>query len=153
MRKQRKLLIEQLDRKLQFFKGAEGLVIPDKAWINTIRISLNMTLEQLGNKLSISKQGVKGIEDSEAAGTITIKSLKEVGHALDMKFVYGFVPIDGSIEALIERKSKALATKIILRTNHNMVLENQGIANEQIEKAIEELTYEIKSTVKKNIWD
>lgn len=65
-----------------------------------------MTLEQLGKKLNITKQGVKRMEDSESAGTITLNSLKEIGNAFEMKFVYGFVPIDGSVDSLIVRKSR-----------------------------------------------
>jgi predicted DNA-binding mobile mystery protein A len=153
MRNQRKLLIEQLDRKLKPFLGSEMVIIPDKGWINTIRTTLNITLEQLGRKLKITKQGVKRIEESEAAGTITIKSLKEVCNALEMKFVYGFVPIDGSIDSLLERKSRILAEKIILRTNHNMMLEGQEIGKEKLENAIEDLSKEIKFELKKTIWD
>ena len=87
MRNQRKLLLEQLDRKLKPFLGSEVIIIPESGWINTIRTTLNMTLEQLGKKLNMTKQGVKRIEESESAGTITLKSLKEVGNALEMKFV------------------------------------------------------------------
>ena len=65
MRNQRNLLIEQLDRKLLPFKGSEKVIIPEKGWINTIRTTINMTLEQLGNKLNITKQGVKRIEESK----------------------------------------------------------------------------------------
>ncbi len=153
MRNQRKLLIEQLDRKLKPFLGSEIIIIPDKGWINTIRTTINMTLEQLGKKLKMTKQGVKRIEESEAAGTITIKSLKEVGNALEMKFVYGFVPIDGSIDSLLDRKSKILAEKIILRTNHNMMLEDQEIEKGNLRNAIEDLSKEIKFELKKAIWD
>lgn len=153
MRNQRKLLLEQLDRKLKPFYGAEIVIIPDNGWINTIRTTINMTLEQLGRKLKMTKQGVKRIEESEAAGTITIKSLKEVGNALEMKFVYGFVPLDGTIDSLLNRKSKILAEKIILRTNHNMMLEDQEIGKENLKRAIEELSQEIKIELKKTIWD
>lgn len=153
MRNQKKLLLEQLDRKLKPFYGTEIIIIPDHGWIKTIRTTINMTLEQLGKKLKITKQGVKKIEESEAAGTITIKSLKEVGIALDMKFVYGFVPIDGSIDSLLERKSRLLAEKIILRTHHNMMLENQELEKGKLKKAIEDLTQEIKFELKKQIWD
>jgi predicted DNA-binding mobile mystery protein A len=153
MRNQRNLLIEQLDRKLLPFKGSEKVIIPEKGWINTIRATINMTLEQLGNKLNMTKQGVKRIEESEAAGTITIKSLKEVGNALEMKFVYGFVPIDGSINSLLERKSRVLAEKIILRTNQNMMLEDQAIEKSKLKAAIDDLSKEIKSELKKSIWD
>jgi predicted DNA-binding mobile mystery protein A len=101
----------------------------------------------------MTKQGVKRIEESEAAGTITIKSLKEVGNALEMKFVYGFVPFDGSIDSLLNRKSKNLAEKIILRTNQNMMLEDQEIGKGNLKSAIEELSQEIKIELKKTIWD
>ncbi len=115
MRNQRKLLIEQLDRKLKPFSGSELVIVPKNGWINTIRTTLNITLEQIGKKLNMTKQGAKRIEESEAAGTITINSLKEVGNALEMKFVYGFIPYDGSIDSLLDRKSRILAEKIILR--------------------------------------
>jgi len=106
------------------------VIIPDNGWINTIRTTINMTLEQLGKKAQYDKTGGKRIEESEAAGTITIKSLKKVANSLEMKFVYGFVPIDGSIDSLIDRKARILAEKIVLRTNHNMMLENQEIEKE-----------------------
>lgn len=153
MRNQRKLLVEQLDRKLKPFLGSEMVIIPDNGWINTIRTTINMTLEQLGKKLNMSKQGVKRIEESEAAGTITIKSLKEVGNALEMKFVYGFIPVDGSIDYLLERKSRILAEKIILRTNHNMMLEDQAIEKGKLRAAIDDLSKDIKFELKKTIWD
>jgi predicted DNA-binding mobile mystery protein A len=153
MRNQRNLLIEQLDRKLLTFKGTEKVIIPEKGWINTIRATINMTLEQLGNKLNITKQGVKRIEESEAAGTITIKSLKEVGNALEMKFVYGFVPIDWVVNSLLERKSRVLAEKIILRTNQNMMLEDQAIEKSKLKAVIDDLSKEIRSELKKSIWD
>jgi len=127
--------------------------VPNNSWIKTIRTTLNMTLEQLGKKLNITKQGAKRIEDSEAAGTITLNSLKEVGNALEMKFVYGFVPIDGSIDSLLDRKSRKLAEKIILRTDQNMILENQEINKNVLEKAIEDLSDKLKFELKKAIWD
>lgn len=153
MRNQRKLLIEQLDRKLKPFSGIELLIVPDKGWINSIRTTINMTLEQLGKKLSITKQGAKRIEESEAAGTITINSLKEVGRVLEMKLVYGFVPNDGSIDLLLDRKARILAEKIILRTNHNMMLEDQEIDKGNLKKAIDDLSNEIKMELKRAIWD
>jgi len=153
MRNQKKLLVEQLDRKLNPFLGTETVIVPNNSWIKTIRTTLNMTLEQLGKKLNITKQGAKRIEDSEAAGTITLNSLKEVGNALEMKFVYGFVPIDGSIDSLLDRKSRKLAEKIILRTDQNMILENQEINKNVLEKAIEDLSDKLKFELKKAIWD
>jgi predicted DNA-binding mobile mystery protein A len=153
MRTQKKLLIEQLDRKLIPFIGTEKVIIPDQGWINSIRVTLNMTLEQLGNKLNISRQGAKKIELSESQGSVSLKTMKEIGQVLNMHFVYGFVPKDGSIENLVNHRAEELAKKIVLRTSQNMKLENQGNTDEQIKKAISDLTIELKREMNKSLWD
>lgn len=153
MRNKKKLLIEQLDQKLNPFQKTELVLVPEKGWINTIRTTLNMTMDQLGTKLNITRQGVKRIEDSEAKGTLTINSLKEVAQALELKFVYGFVPKEGSIDNLINSKAENLARKIVLRTNQNMKLEDQGISDEKINDSITDLANEIKREMRKSLWD
>lgn len=153
MGNQKKLMLEQLDRKLEPFKESEKVPVPAAGWINTIRIALNMTLEQLGKRLNMTKQGIKKIEGRESTGSISIKTLKDVAKALDMHFVYGFVPIHGSMENLVDMKARKLASKIVMRTNQNMKLENQGNSEQRINKAIEELTDEIKREMRKSLWD
>ena len=110
-------------------------------------------MAQLGAKLNMTRQGVKRIEDSEAKGTLSINALKEVGEALDLKFVYGFVPKDGTIDKLIKRKSEDLARKIVLRTDQNMKLEDQGISDKKIKESITDLANEIKREMRKSLWD
>jgi predicted DNA-binding mobile mystery protein A len=153
MRNKRKLLIEQLDQKLQSFQKAELVLVPNKGWIHTIRTALNMTMAQLGARLKITRQGVKSIEESESKGSISINSLKEVGDALDLKFVYGFVPKNGTIDNLVNIKAEKLARKIALRTHQNMKLEDQGIGDEKINGAIKELADEIKREMRRSLWD
>lgn len=153
MRNQKKLLIEQLDRKMKSYQDIEKIQVPEKGWIYSIRTTLNMTLEQLGERLNITKQGVKKIEEREATESLSIKLLKQIGNALDMQFVYGFVPKKGSIDNLVNYKAEELAKKIVLRTNHNMKLENQGNSEEQIQKAIKDLAIEIKREMRKSLWD
>ncbi|MCB0472295.1 MAG: mobile mystery protein A [Flavobacteriaceae bacterium] len=153
MRNKQKLLIEQLDQKLQPFLKTRMVLVPDRGWINTIRTALNMTMAQLGNKLNITRQGVKSIEESEAKGTITLNSLKDVAEAMDLKLVYALVPKDGTIDNLIKIKAEKLARKIVLRADQNMKLESQGIGDEKIEKTIKDLADEIKREVRKSLWD
>jgi predicted DNA-binding mobile mystery protein A len=153
MRNKKKLLIEQLDQKLGNFKDAGMVLVPQKGWVNTIRTTLNMTRDQLGAKLDLTKGAIQKIEEREATGQITINKLKDVGNALNMKFVYGFIPKDGTIESLVNLKAEKLARKIVLRTNQNMKLEDQGIGDEKIAKNIKELANEIKGEMKKSLWD
>jgi predicted DNA-binding mobile mystery protein A len=153
MRNKKKLLIEQLDQKLANFKNAGMVLVPQKGWVNTIRTNLNMTRDQLGAKLDFTKGAIQKIEEREATGQITINKLKDVGNALNMKFVYGFIPKDGTIENLVNLKSEKLARKIVLRTNQNMKLEDQAIGDEKITKTIKELADEIKREMRKSLWD
>jgi len=153
MRNKKKLLIEQLDQKLVNFKDAGMILVPQKGWVNTIRTTLNMTRDQLGTKLNLTKGAIQKIEEREATGQITINKLKDVGNALNMKFIYGFIPKDGTIESLVNLKAEKLARKIVLRTNQNMKLEAQGIGDEKIDKTIKELASEIKREMKKSLWD
>ncbi|MGB5693441.1 MAG: mobile mystery protein A [Flavobacteriaceae bacterium] len=153
MRNKKQLLIEQLDQKLENFKDSAMVLVPTKGWINTIRTTLNMTRDQLGTKLKMTKGAIQKIEEREASGQITINKLRDVGQSLDMKFVYGFVPNDGSIDNLVSIKSEELARKIVMRTNQNMKLEDQGIGDEKINETIKDLANAIKREVRKSLWD
>jgi predicted DNA-binding mobile mystery protein A len=153
MRNKSKLLIEQLEQKLQPFSQSSQVLVPERGWIHTIRTTLNMTMAQLGAKLNITRQGVNKIEESEANGRITLNSLKDVADVMDLKLVYALVPKNGTINDLIQIKAEALARKIVLRTNQNMKLEAQGIGDEKIARTIKELAEEIKREMKKSLWD
>jgi predicted DNA-binding mobile mystery protein A len=135
------------------FTPLKSVVIPSIGWIKAIRTTLGMSMQQLGNKLSVSKQAISDIENREKEGSITIKALREVGRAMDMQLVYGFVPNDGSLEALIEKRAQELATKIVMRTSHTMNLENQGNKDTRIVKAVEERTQSIIAEMPKFLWD
>lgn len=153
MRNKKKLLQEQLDQKLSNFKDAATILVPENGWVHTIRVALNMTREQLGSKIGLTKGAIQKIEERDATGQITINKLKDVGNALGMKFVYGFIPKDGSIENLINLKAAKLARKIVLRTNQNMKLEDQGISEDKIDASIIDLANEIKREMRKSLWD
>jgi predicted DNA-binding mobile mystery protein A len=153
MRTQRRLLVDQLERRLSLFSEAAKAPVPVKGWIHNIRTSLNMTLEQLGQKLNRTKQAVNRIETSEASGSITINLLREAGNELDMRLVYGFVPNSGSVDKLIDNKARALAEKIVLRANHNMLIENQATSEEAVQNSIQELAADLKREMKKSLWD
>lgn len=148
-----KLQLEQLDRKLRGFGTAAQVAPPPTGWLKAVRVSLGMSLQQLADKLSITKQSVQEIENREKEGNITLKTLKDTANALDMKLVYGFVPKDGTLDDLIERKAKELAIRIVSRTSNTMKLEDQENSKQRIKKAIEERTAIIKNDMPKLLWD
>jgi predicted DNA-binding mobile mystery protein A len=147
------LQLQQLNSKMLSFASLRQVAIPPTGWIKAIRTAIGMSMQQLGNKLNVSKQGILDIEKREKDGSITIKSLKEIARVMDMQLVYGFIPNDGSLDVLIEKRATELATKIVLRTSNTMKLEDQGNSNKRIQKAIEERAVSIKNEMPKILWD
>ena len=149
----KKLQIEQLESRIKLFSATRQLPNPPTGWVKATRLALGMSLQQLANKLSMTKQSVQEIETREKEGAITLKSLRETARALDMELVYGFVPKDGSLDQYIENKARSLAEKIVSRTSNTMKLEDQENTKERIKKAIEDRTMKIKQDLPKSLWD
>ena len=147
------LQLQQLNSKMLGFATLKQVAIPPTGWIKAIRTAIGMSMQQLGNKLNVSKQGVMDIEKREKDGSITIKSLREIARAMDMQLVYGFVPNDGSLDALIEKRATELATQIVMRTANTMKLEDQSNSKKRIETAIKERAAAIKNEMPKILWD
>jgi len=151
--KTKKLIREQLDNKIIKFSNLENVVIPANGWIYSIRQAINMSMRQLGQRMSITPQSVKEIEEREKSGTISIKVLKQAAAALDMKFVYGFIPSEKTLEGMIEKKAKELARSIVERTSIQMGLEDQRNSPERISKAIKEKAADLMNDMPKILWD
>jgi predicted DNA-binding mobile mystery protein A len=147
------LQLQQLNSKMLGFASLKQVAMPPTGWIKAIRTAIGMSMQQLGNKLNVSKQGVMDIEKREKDGSITIKSLREIARAMDMQLVYGFVPNDGSLDALIEKRATELATQIVMRTANTMKLEDQANSKKRIEAAIRERATAIQNEMPKILWD
>lgn len=147
------LQIQQLNNKMMAYSSLQKIAPPPTGWLKAIRTTLGMSMQQLGNRLAVTKQSIRAIESREEEGTITINALKDAANALDMQLVYGFVPADGTLEALIDRKAKELATHIVQRTSNMMKLEDQENSQQRIEKAIEERAVLLKYEIPKQLWD
>ncbi|TKC07128.1 mobile mystery protein A [Pedobacter frigoris] len=147
------MMIRQLDKKLRLYGSLSVLSVPSSGWINSVRKALNMSLRQFGQYLSISPQGVKDLERRESEGSISLKSLREAGEAINMKLVYGFVPMEGSLETMIENRARKIAIEIVKRTSVTMSLEDQANTNERLTQAVEEMTQDLKREIPKSLWD
>ena len=152
MKKQR-LILEQTDAKISQLMKAENLVIPSFGWVYSIRQALGMSMRQLGDKMGITPQSVKEIEEREKNGTVTVKVLRQFGQALDLKLIYGFIPSDGSLERIIERRAFELAAEIVNRTSISMRLEDQENKPDRLQKAVRDKADELKLQMPKYLWD
>lgn len=151
---QQQLLITQLDKKIATIKTVGSIGIPGEGWIYSIRTALKMSLRQLGNRLKITAQGAKNFESREKEGSITLKNMSEIANALEMQFVYGFIPKqEASLEKIIEKRAFEIATQIVLKTSNTMKLEDQENSKARLQKAIEEKAAQIKAEMPRYLWD
>ncbi|WAC41158.1 mobile mystery protein A [Pedobacter sp. SL55] len=149
----KELQITQLSKKLEDYKVLQQSTRPINGWIKAIRTTLGMSLEQLANRLQVSKQNIQSMEKREQEMAITLKSLQEVAQAMDMQLVYALVPKDDSLTALIERKAYELALNIVERTSQNMALENQQVNEAQAIYAVKKRKQAIIQEMPKALWD
>jgi len=145
--------LDEIQEKLNPFSVLKSEVKPDNGWVNAIRISIKMSLRQLGERLHITPQGVRDLEKREKEGAITINTLKEVGRVLDMDLVYGFISRHNSLEDMIEERAREIAEEVVLKERQIMQLDNSSKSENDIKKAIQQKTYEISSNMPSNLWD
>ncbi|MBU0560151.1 MAG: hypothetical protein KKD86_17770 [Bacteroidetes bacterium] len=81
----KKLMVEQLDRKFEKLAVLKDLEISPKGWINAIRTGLNMSLVQLAKRLKKTSVSVKEIEQREEDKGVTLKKLMEVAEAINCR--------------------------------------------------------------------
>jgi len=151
--KSRELLLKQTDEKLLKLGQVRDIQIPRPGWIHTIRKSLKMSLRQLGYKMGITLQSVRDLETREMNQTVSLKALQKFADAMGMTFVYGFIPDEGTLENLIQKRAEILARQIIIKTDKNMKLEAQGLTDEMIQKRIREKRDEITAEMPGYLWD
>lgn len=151
--KKQKLVLEQIDNKILILKKAGKLSVPSSGWVFAIRKSLGMSLRQLGSRMGITPQSVREIEKREIDGTVSLKVLRQFGKAINLRFVYGFVPENGKLEDIIEARAREKASEIVTRTSSSMKLEDQGNSAGRIKKAVREKADDIIREMPRYLWD
>ncbi|MEZ5070124.1 MAG: mobile mystery protein A [Bacteroidales bacterium] len=121
----KKLLREQLDKKLQALKAWRDSGSAEIGWVRTIRKALGMTAEDMARKVGIDQSRISRIENAEMEGNIKLSSLKKIAEGMEMDFVYGFVPVRHWKKMVREQPGKSLPARME-RLHHTMRLEMQG---------------------------
>jgi predicted DNA-binding mobile mystery protein A len=86
------LHFKQLESSLESFRAARSFPRPERGWIHAIREATGVSTGELGRKLGTSRQLPLQFEKAEADDSITLKSLRRVGDALECDLVYALVP-------------------------------------------------------------
>jgi predicted DNA-binding mobile mystery protein A len=124
--KYRAMLQQSLTERAQAFEAAREIHPPSHGWLQAVRTALGMPLRFPAARLHISPVAIKTLENREATGAITLKSMAKVADALGCDFVYAVLPRGGSFQQLLKQQAHAKAANLVESVGHSMALEQQG---------------------------
>lgn len=144
---------QHIDRRARSFTMLKDIPRPSAGWIKAIRSGLGMSLQQLGDKLGISRQSIQQIEQRESRGTITINTLQELASAMDMQLVYGFAPKDNSLKGLVARRSNELAAHLVARSSLSFGPEGSKTADIRRQELTHKISRALQEDMPGILWD
>lgn len=153
--KTRWLAIKQIDQQLkewQFLSKKYGT--PKCGWIRTLRSALNMSAEQLGIRLGLTRGRINQLEKAEAKDSVTLRTLKETANAFGCEVVYAIVPKGNSTLAdIIKIRAEEIAKERITNVAHTMSLEAQSVDADYLKIQQDELAENLAKDVNKELWE
>lgn len=110
------------------FKKAAGQPRPPRGWVRAVRDALGITSRQLAARMGLAQSTIIALEKGEAAGTVTLNTMREAAEALNCQLVYALAPRT-SLTDMVQQRARALAKKKLARVRHTMRLEGQATLN------------------------
>lgn len=146
------LQLHQLDARVRAARMIAKTPPPRNGWIRAVRQALGMTQPQLAARLQLTRQSLNDLEKAEAAGKITIESLRRVAAALECNLTYALVPDEGSISATRTRRAEAIADRELKSVAHSMNLEDQGVPARELDRQRQRLVDELLRGSARKLW-
>jgi len=145
----------------QLINQAAGLAVispPKGGWIKAVRTALAMSGAALSKRLGGHRTTAAYLERSEQDGSITIKKMQQVAHAMHCRFVYALVPEtipngETTVESIIEAQAERKARSIIRQASTHMALEAQQLTKEQNEREVQRLKQQLITEIPKDFWE
>jgi len=148
------LMIKQLDRQLkewQFVSRKYGR--PRVGWVKALRMGLCMSMEQLANRLGLSRARIAQLENAEIHDAVTLHTLRETANAMECEFVYAIVPKNNStLEDILKARAEQIAGERVARVAHSMSLEAQSVDTDILKNQKEEIAKNLLEHLNKKFW-
>ena len=120
------LRLKQLSAQLTLDQPVRAFTRPTGGWIKAVRGALGLSQREVAGRLGRSPQAVHQLENSEAAGTVTLSQLEAAAGAMGCRLIYTFVPGQGTLADLADPQ-RAQSDRAL---RHSMALEGQAVAED-----------------------
>ena len=147
------LRIQQLEDVVKPFRGMLDIAPPVGGWARAIREALGMTNVQLARRLGRkAPQTIEDMQQSEAAGTIKLDTLRELAESRGCRLVYALVPVK-PLDKLRRDRALEAARNALRRTSHSMKLEAQGMGSKEEARALSRQVNKLLAGNPKRLWE
>lgn len=120
---------------------------PRSGWVRAIRDALGMTVRDFAARMgTTSSSWVTELEQNEAAGKITLETLRRAAAALGCRVEYVLVP-ERPLEEMVLAQARRKARRILSDVQHTMALEDQAVS---LDDRINELADEFAE--RRDLW-
>jgi predicted DNA-binding mobile mystery protein A len=92
---ERAMLRGKLDKEQRHMQAQGRREMLSPQWLRRVRQALGVSAEEMAEEMNIYRSAIFRLEESESAGTISLKSLNKVAGAMGCKVVYAVVPHQG----------------------------------------------------------
>jgi predicted DNA-binding mobile mystery protein A len=147
----KKTMVRQYVRLVDKAAGELLNGVPPEGWITTVRKALGISVQQLADRLGVSRGAIYQAEQNERSKTISIGQMEKLAEAMGARFVYGIIP-KGSVEEMVMDQARMKAGSMIRRTNAHMALEKQALPSDILNDEIERLAKEIAEKRPSDLW-
>ena len=110
-----------------------------------------MSMAQFGRRLGLPRQGVLALEQREASGAVTLKTLREAAAALDAELVYAIVP-RRQLGHMLEAQARSHAAHELDLLWDRLPLGEQG-SDEEWQVRVRERTAALVLTRPRSLWN
>ena len=139
-----------LEQRVAPLRQAADHAPPVGGWIRATREALGMSATQFAARCGVSRQAAQQSEQNEVNGSIRLATLQRSAEALGCKLVYAFVP-DGSLDDLMRRQARALASSELAAVDQTMLLEDQRVDEDVARRRAGERADELLAS--RRLWD
>jgi predicted DNA-binding mobile mystery protein A len=95
--------LAELDRQFCEFTKLRSHATPRCGWAKTVRLALGMSSKALGDRLGMTAQGVRKLEQAEADGSISLRTLSRLADGLDCEVHYVLLPRTKLLDQVLKR--------------------------------------------------
>jgi predicted DNA-binding mobile mystery protein A len=144
--------IRNLDQRFAALRPLVKSQRPPKGWLRAIRDALGMTTAQFARRLGVSQPRIVELEQSEAGGNVTLKTLQRAAEALGCRFVYALVP-EKSLAEIVSERAEEIANRRTSSVEHTMRLEDQVVHDKRAARELRQQVIEDLLRHPARLWD